>query len=29
MKGKLFIVDDKGTLLEELRNIAVPFYRLF
>jgi cell division protein FtsQ len=25
MKGKLFIVDDKGTLLEELRNIAVPF----
>jgi cell division protein FtsQ len=25
MRGKLFIVDDKGTMLEELRNIAVPF----
>lgn len=25
MKGKLFIVDDRGTLLEELRDIAVPF----
>ncbi|MFZ2198341.1 MAG: FtsQ-type POTRA domain-containing protein [Thermodesulfovibrionales bacterium] len=25
MKGKLFIVDDRGTMLEELRNIAVPF----
>lgn len=25
MKGKLFIVDDRGAMLEELRNIAVPF----
>ena len=25
MKGKLFIVDDRGTMLEELRDIAVPF----
>jgi cell division protein FtsQ len=25
MKGKYFIVDDKGTMLEELRDIAVPF----
>ena len=25
MKGKLFIVDDRGTMLEELKNIAVPF----
>ena len=25
MKGKLFIVDDKGVMLEELRDIAVPF----
>ena len=25
LKGKLFIVDEKGTMLEELGNIAVPF----
>lgn len=25
MKGKLFIVDDRGTMLEELRDMAVPF----
>lgn len=25
LKGKLFIVDDRGTMLEELRDIAVPF----
>jgi len=25
MKGKVFIVDDRGTMLEELRDIAVPF----
>jgi cell division protein FtsQ len=25
MKGKLFIVDDRGTMLEELKDIAVPF----
>jgi len=25
MKGKLFIVDDRGIMLEELRDIAVPF----
>ena len=25
LKGKLFIVDDRGALLEELRDIAVPF----
>jgi cell division protein FtsQ len=25
MKGKLFIVDDRGAMLEELRDIAVPF----
>jgi cell division protein FtsQ len=25
MKGKLFIVDDRGTMLEELRDIGVPF----
>ena len=25
MKGKLFIVDDRGSMLEELRDIAVPF----
>jgi cell division protein FtsQ len=24
-KGKLFIIDEKGTLLEELRDIAIPF----
>jgi len=28
MKGKLFIVDDTGTMLEELKNIAVPFLPL-
>lgn len=25
LKGKLFIVDDRGAMLEELRDIAVPF----
>ena len=25
MKGKLFIVDDRGTMLEKLRDIAIPF----
>jgi cell division protein FtsQ len=25
LRGKLFIVDDRGTMLEELGNIAVPF----
>jgi cell division protein FtsQ len=25
MKGKLFIVDDRGAMLEELRDMAVPF----
>lgn len=25
MKGKLFIVDDRGVMLEELRDIAIPF----
>jgi cell division protein FtsQ len=25
MKGKLFIVDDRGTMLEKLKDIAIPF----
>jgi cell division protein FtsQ len=25
MKGKLFIIDDKGTMLEELKDITIPF----